>query len=892
MAYIDSDTEIDDTKINFTSYIQKFKLDKDDKGSTHTCFGAPWGAYKIENHDEFIKKYTEAYELGEELHVIERQKNIGPLLIDLDFKFDNSCDGVRYYTEDHIFKITKIFTNLLKKYYECPETSYYRAYVLEKPQPTHEINKQTYKDGFHIQYPNLPIDKYMRYIILMEAKEIAISKKVFDDINFTNSIDDVFDVSVVYRNGWLMYGSKKKDCQLYKLTKIYNSELNVTTNKKTQSELIKLLSIRKFDSDDKICVKPEINDDDDFNEKYEQAVKIFDKEKRKKEISYSQSSISSQSSSATFSEKVKSSEKFAELKKQIIKLLGIMDLDRAINYAKWINVGWALHNIDPNLIDCFIEFSKRYPPKFNQDFIYKMWDKARDTGFGIASIHWWAKHDNPKEYAKILSHEINELIINAENGSHYSIACVLHAMYKHTFVCTSISKCTWYEFKNHRWREIDQGYTLDNIISNSLTKEFALLVSTYYAKVQNEKGPEKDRLLDRASKLSRLIEKLGNSSFKKCIMSECSKLFYLDKFEESLDDNKDLIGFNNGVYDLVNGVLRDGTPDDRITLSTDYDFIELNDDDEKVKEVKDFFEKIMLDGDMREYLYLLIASYLEGHIRQQHLVLWTGSGSNGKSSCTDLIKYTFGQYYDVLPVTVITRKRSSSSSATPELANKRGIRFIALQEPEGDDQVYVGYMKELTGGDWVMARPLYKEPFKFKPQFKLVIPCNKLPHIPSDDGGTWRRLRVTPWESKFVDGEPSAPHEFKKDFSLGEKMKLWNQAFMWLLLKKYFPLYVKNENKIHEPPKVTKYTDEYKIKSDQYLAFINDNYDITGNKETDKEVIRDIYLQFKGWHKENSAQSSGCPSKHEFVEYFKTKEKTYKVDSKYIYGIKFRSDGL
>lgn len=874
MTHMDSDNESQ----CLLSYMQKYRLSTEEKEYTHVCYGNPWGKYNIPNEKEFIDLYSDAMVNNEDLHIIERQKNVGPLLIDLDFKFDGSVDesDVRKYNQEHIYNIVNVFTNTIKKYYDSTETSLYKAYVFEKPEPTYDKTKNEYKDGFHIQYPNLPIDKIMRYVILMEAKQNIINSDILNDIKHINSIDDVFDIAVVYRNGWLMYGSTKHNGQLYKLKKIFNHNMEIKKNTRTQKELVELFSIRKFDDNDKLNIKTGMTDKPDFIEKYNKAVLVFDKEKKHKTTPQTELQIIK-----TNKIEINKSEK-----KQVMKLLNIMDGDRAINYSKWIHIGWALHNIHPSLIDCFIEFSKRYPPKFDLDYIHKLWNNAKPTGFGIASIHWWAKTDNPNEYAKIMRHEINELILNAENGSHYNIACVLYEMYKHTFVCTSISKSTWYEFKNHRWREVDQGYTLDKIISECLTKDFALLASTYYAQLQSKEGLEKDRILERAGKITKIIEKLGNSQFKKNIMNECAKLFYMGKFEETLDDNKDILGFNNGVYDLRNGVLRDGTPDDRITLTTDYDFIEFEPDDVKVKEVEEFFSKVMLEENMRKYLYLLIASYLEGHIRQQHLVLWTGSGSNGKSSCTDLIKYTFGQYYDVLPVTVLTRKRGSSSSATPELANKRGVRFIALQEPEGDDQIYVGYMKELTGGDWIMARPLYKEPFRFKPQFKLVIPCNKLPDIPSDDGGTWRRLKVTPWESKFVDGEPTKYGEFKKDFTLGDKIKTWNQAFAWILLKIYFPMYINNDNIIEEPAKVTKHTDEYKIKCDQYHSFIKDNYEVTTSKE-DKIVIKEIYVLFQGWFKSNSKGYS-LPSKNEFIEYFSSNK--YEIDSKYIYCLKMRED--
>ena len=43
-------------------------------------------------------------------------------------------------------------------------------------------------------------------------------------------------------------------------------------------------------------------------------------------------------------------------------------------------------------------------------------------------------------------------------------------------------------------------------------------------------------------------------------------------FIEKLDSNNNLMGFNNGIYDLRTLKFRDGTPEDMITISVGYDY--------------------------------------------------------------------------------------------------------------------------------------------------------------------------------------------------------------------------------------------------------------------------------------------------------------------------------
>ena len=44
--------------------------------------------------------------------------------------------------------------------------------------------------------------------------------------------------------------------------------------------------------------------------------------------------------------------------------------------------------------------------------------------------------------------------------THSDIAEVVYKTYKGSFVCASVGKKNWYEFKDHRWRRIDDAVSL------------------------------------------------------------------------------------------------------------------------------------------------------------------------------------------------------------------------------------------------------------------------------------------------------------------------------------------------------------------------------------------------------------------------------------------------
>ena len=241
-----------------------------------------------------------------------------------------------------------------------------------------------------------------------------------------------------------------------------------------------------------------------------------------------------------------------------------------------------------------------------------------------------------------------------------------------------------------------------------------------------------------------------------------------------------------------------------------------------------------------------------------------------KGSLIDLLDKSFNGnndgYFGSLPPTVLTQKRGSSSAATPELADKFGKRVITLQEPEGDDKINVGFMKNITGQDKIEARPLYGDPFQYTPQFKLLLACNHLPNIPSDDGGTWRRIRVIDFGIKFT-SNPQNKNERKSDPKLREKMKSWSQGFMWLLINVYYPMYVENDGlEKLEPDRVKDATNKYKADSNVIMEFFNEALE-KSNNDDDNILVSELYTNFKIWYTE-SYNDKKPPAKKVLVEYF------------------------
>jgi hypothetical protein len=78
--------------------------------------------------------------------------------------------------------------------------------------------------------------------------------------------------------------------------------------------------------------------------------------------------------------------------------------------------------------------------KYQEGSCEKVWNEAKNTGYSIASLYWWAKRDNPDGYREFITSTINPLFEEAKNGTHDDIAKVVYELYKYTFKCSQSLK--------------------------------------------------------------------------------------------------------------------------------------------------------------------------------------------------------------------------------------------------------------------------------------------------------------------------------------------------------------------------------------------------------------------------------------------------------------------
>lgn len=397
-------------------------------------------------------------------------------------------------------------------------------------------------------------------------------------------------------------------------------------------------------------------------------------------------------------------------------------------------------------------------------------------------------------------------------------------------VCTSKeSKDTFYIFTGVRWVEDTNNKCLYDTITDTTLQ---VIVKTINDLEADYKKAEQDK----KEIFSNLIKKFKGKVIKYCqkktsiseVMYHVGMIVRDNLFYDKLDSNPNLLGFENGVYDLARKEFRKAKPSDYLSFSTGINFPEEKDYGHR-DEVLDFFSKIFPSEELRNYLLQYLAQSLCGQQKIQALHVHTGTGANGKSILTKLMLNTFGDYAVSVNSSLITQRNNDThSNGNPVLHDLKGRRFVYATETKKKDHLNENFIKNFTGGDQQKYRLLFSNQLRtFFPQADLNLFCNKMPTTDGEDGGMARRLRVIPYLSKFVseDKVDEENHKYLMDYTLEVRVSEWKYDFMNLLISLY-----DHHHKDNPPKVVLDLTSEYLDENNSVKEFIKNFITITNNK--------------------------------------------------------------
>ena len=312
----------------------------------------------------------------------------------------------------------------------------------------------------------------------------------------------------------------------------------------------------------------------------------------------------------------------------------------------------------------------------------------------------------------------------------------------------------------------------------------------------------------------------------------------LDEFRVSvaqIDADPTLFGVRNGILDLSTGKLLDAPPTDSyVTLTGRVEF-------ERSAKCPIFLEFLdgIFDGDKTRVAFLQrsVGYMLTGLTTEQCFWISHGFGANGKSTFTGVLKELFGDYCRTVDVDSLMAQRYSNASGPKEdIARLAGARLVLASETEESKPLAESLIKQMTGGENLTARELYKNSFEFTPQFKILLVANHIPIVKGTDNAIWRRIKLVPFD---VTIPPS-----KQDPALLQKLLAELPGILNWALKGY---QLWRRSGLRTPRAVDKATAEYRSDMDIVGRFLEECATVAEGLRTSSKA--ELYTAFAEWCK-------------------------------------------
>ena len=295
------------------------------------------------------------------------------------------------------------------------------------------------------------------------------------------------------------------------------------------------------------------------------------------------------------------------------------------------------------------------------------------------------------------------------------------------------------------------------------------------------------------------------------------------------DKDAMLIPVRNGVIDHT-GHLRDGRPEDLITkvLPVTYD------PNATAPRWMQFLEDVFVDNpELVPYMRRVFGYTLTGNVDEQCFWLFHGEGSNGKSTLLETMEEIIGEDFSWhMPFPSTTWSDSASDYNKESLM---GRRYVTTIEKSNRKELSSEIVKALTGNKRINARQIYKSPINFTMMAKFFLAVNEPPVIEDKSDGMWRRVKMVPFLQAFPVNRGFGATLLEEK----EGILAWAVAgcVEW------------QRDGIQHPPCVDAATDEYRLESDPFLVFIEEQCCIARHCSVG---ATELFKAFQAWDDSSS----------------------------------------
>jgi putative DNA primase/helicase len=304
--------------------------------------------------------------------------------------------------------------------------------------------------------------------------------------------------------------------------------------------------------------------------------------------------------------------------------------------------------------------------------------------------------------------------------------------------------------------------------------------------------------------------------------------------QAQLDTDPWLLNVENGTLNLRMGTLREHKREDLITKLAPVTY-----HPEATCPTWEAFMKRIMAGDEERVRYIqkALGYAMTGDAREQCFFILHGTGANGKSTLMTVVANLAGGYSQHTPTETLLVKRTNT--IPNDVARLHGARFVTAAEAECNRQFAEALIKQITGGDKMVARFLHGEFFEFTPAFKIFLAVNHRPDIQGTDHAIWRRVRLIPFDVTIPQDQ--------QDKTLPAKLEAERAGILRWLVEGCAAW---QQEGLAAPEAVVAATADYREEMDTVGAFIAECCVQDPEVETPSKRLHDRYLEWCNAHGE------------------------------------------
>jgi P4 family phage/plasmid primase-like protien len=300
---------------------------------------------------------------------------------------------------------------------------------------------------------------------------------------------------------------------------------------------------------------------------------------------------------------------------------------------------------------------------------------------------------------------------------------------------------------------------------------------------------------------------------------------------DELDRDTWLLNCRNGTIDLRTGTLLPHRQTDLISrcLNLDYDI------EATCPHWESFLDRIM-DGnrDLVTFIQRAVGYTITGSTSERCLFILHGVGKNGKTVFLEGMRLLLGDGYTArTPTQTLLSKKGDT--IPNDIARLRGVRLVTASETGDGNRLDEALVKDLSGGDRIVARFMRGEWFEFTPRFKIYLSSNYKPRVSGTDDAIWDRLKLVPFLVRIPEEERRPMDQILGEFQQ-ELSGICNWAVRGCLDWQRYGL--------GEPPEVRIATAGYRDEMDVLQDFLAECCTLD---PCARVASQELYTEYKRW---------------------------------------------